>query len=321
MRIGIDRTLRVLQIVFLAVGMVVVLTAAGLQLRGSAMTTFVLDYDNTGAETDMSLEFEGGSTRSTNASLSWDATNIRHEFNFPLQAIPLIVMQGTGQLTDGSAGGKTVSFMDDSPSAEWTDSEGNGFVVTSDDATLFKMGSNSLKAAFNASATLEDGVQYTSGQPFNFTDDENWGMWIYSSVALDATDLALELQDDGGEQVLTMGAIAANTWTWEKVTLPAANADKDVISEIRIVQKADKGAFNLFLDAAFKWDSTENTALSQNILEDGDFSAIADITAGGAWSSLVRYTDYFIDYNTGANNLVAVSDQSANKVILGYAYE
>jgi hypothetical protein len=294
--------------------------ASGVLLRGTSGTDFTIDYDNSGAGASSTVTRNRGSTGVIDAIQTWDETNDCFEFNFPLQSTLKLFNQGTGQLTDGSAAGKTVSYMDDSPSGEWTDSEGNGKVVMSDDATYFKMATKSLKMAYAADALVEDGAQYVAGQPYDFSSDENIGFWAYSSIALDGNDLAYELQDDGGEQVILIGAIAATTWTWISLALPGADGDKDAISEMRIVQKVDKGAFDLYVDALFKWDDTEQTALTQNILADGDHSVKADVTAGGAFSMLTRYTDYLIDYG-GTDYLVAISDQSANKVSILYTYE
>ena len=320
MRIGIDRTLRVLQIVFLATVMVMLLTAAGLQLRGSAKTTFVLDYDNTSGGQDQYLYFNRGST-GDDAYLKWDETNDIHSLSHPLQAIPRAILHGTSTLTNGAAGGKTVSYMDDSPSAEWTDSESAARVVMSDDGTLFKMGSNSLKMAFDATATTEDGAAYVTGQPYNFTDNESIGFWAYSTVALSGADFAYELQDDGGEQVINFPAVAATTWAWVSLTLPGANADKDVISEQRIVQKVDKGEFDLYIDAVWKWDDDQQITLAQQVLTEGVTSIIEDATGGvvGNWTTMVEYTNYFVDYG-GTDYVVVITDESASRWIINYAY-
>lgn len=135
-----------------------------------------------------------------------------------------------------------------------------------------------MKAAYAADALVEDGVTYTAGQPYDFSSDENIGMWVYSSIALDAADLAYELADDGGEQVITFPGISATTWTWVSLTLPAADGDKDVISEMRIVQKVDKGAFDLYVDGIYKWDDTEQITLVQQCLTDGVMAVSAETT-------------------------------------------
>jgi hypothetical protein len=210
--------------------------------------------------------------------------------------------------------------MDDTPAGEFSDSEGAARVTVSNDATIVKVGSNSLEILFDATAQVEDGVQYTAGQPYNFTADENVGLWIYSTIALDAADIAVELQDDGGERVISLGAVAATTWEWESLALPGADGDKDAISEMRIVQKVDKGAMTIYLDTFWKWDDATDEDITNDILDDGDISVLVDIIAGGAWSNLVQQTDYFIDYSS-TDHIVYVSDQSANKVVLFYAYE
>ncbi len=295
------------------------LMGAGVYLRGTSSTDFEIDYDQTGAGASQTITFNRGSTGTIDAILTWDETNDRFEYNFPLQSRLLIQFEGEDG-TNAAAAGQTVSYMDDSPSGEHVDSEGNSKVVMSDDATFFKMGAKSLKIAYAADALVEDGSAYVTGQPYNWTDDENIGFWAYSSIALDGNDLAFELQDNGGEQVVLIGAIPATTWTWISLALPGANGDKDNISELRIVQKVDKGEFDLYIDALFKWDDADDMDLLYDIIDDGDFSVMADPTAGGSWVAKTRYTNYFIDY-TGTDHLVFITDESANKWILGYSYE
>lgn len=298
----------------------VLLLGAGLALTGTGKTTFILDYDNQSSGQDMYYYFNRGSTGS-DSYLKWDETLDIHSLSHPLQAIPQTILHGTSTLTNGAAAGKTESFMDDSPSAEWTDSESAARVVMSDDGTLFKMGSNSLKMAFDATATTEDGAAYVAGQPYDFTDNESIGFWAYSSVALSGADFAYELQDDGGERVINFPAVAVTTWTWVSLALPGANADKDVISEMRIVQKVDKGAFDLYIDAVWKFDDDQKITLAQQVLTEGVTSIIEDATGGvvGNWTTMVEYTNFFVDYG-GTDYVVVITDESASRWIINYAY-
>jgi len=237
-----------------------------------------------------------------------------------IQGVPKIDLQGTGQL----AGTETVEYMDDSPSGEWTDSEGNGKVTFANDGTYYKEGSNSLKIIFAADALVEDGAQYTTGQPYDWTTDEYVGLWIYSDIALDANDIAFEYTDDGGERIELIGAITVNTWTWVRLTLTVTDNEKDVISELRIVQKVDKGAFNLYVDALTKWDAADATALTNNPLQDGILSVLFQTYANTGTHEQTQksmYAEWFIDWGASTSYFVPIGDQSAYVANVLYAHE
>lgn len=320
MKTRFDRILAVAQIACFAAFAILCFTGAGFLLRGTGLPTFTLDNDNTSSGVDQALYFNRGST-GADSYLMWNETTDILSLSHPVQAILRTILHGTSTLTNGAAAGKTELFMDDSPSAEWTDSESAARVVMSDDGTLFKMGSNSLKMAFDATATTEDGAAYVTGQPYDFSADESISFWAYSSVALDASDFAYELQDDGGERVLNFPAMAATTWTWVRLALPGADGDKDVISEMRIVQKVDVGAFDLYIDAIWKYDDTEKITLAQRVLTEGVMSIIEDATGGvvGNWTTMVEYTNFFVDYG-GTDYVVVITDESASRWIINYAY-
>lgn len=242
-----------------------------------------------------------------------DVNSIRGFLNIELQA--------TTQL----AGSETEEHMDDTPDGEWSDSEAGGNVTVSADATYYKEGSYSLKLVFGEAAAAEDGVQYTTGQPYDFSSDEYEGVWIYSTVALSANEFAFELADDGGEQVcLYEESISANVWKWIRFTLPAADADKDNISEIRFVLKADKGACTIYLDAATKWDAADAVTLNQDIIQDGFRNCIFQTYADGnthEGANQTMYSTFLIDWGATTSYFVPIGDQSAYCATLLYFYE
>jgi len=238
-----------------------------------------------------------------------------------IQGIPKVYLQGTGGTMLGV---ETIEYMDDSPTGEWTDSEGNGKVTFTNDGTYYKEGAASLKLIFAADALVEDGAQYTSGANYDWTTDEFVGMWIYSDIALDASDIAFEYADDGAERIELIGAIAVNTWTWVRLTLTVTDNEKDVISELRIVQKVDKGAFNLYVDHVTKWDEAEAVAFTNQPLQDGVLSVLFVTDAQdqvNASTNKLEYAEWFVDYHATATKFVPIGDQSAFNAQVLYAHE
>jgi len=73
-------------------------------------------------------------------------------------------------------------------------------------------------------------------------------LWIKSSIALNADDLALVLNAGGvTKEDIGIGAISADTWT--KVTLTLADPSQDTaIDEVFLDMDVDKGAFTVWLD-------------------------------------------------------------------------
>jgi hypothetical protein len=237
-----------------------------------------------------------------------------------------LVSLGTG--TNGAAAGKTLVLMDDSPAGEFVAVDGD--VVVSTDATFARAGSNSLKLAIAATADNTDGAadDYT-GAEIDFSADESVGMWLYSTVALTAGDLKLSLTDSvAGETLVSIPAASANVWTWVEVNISAvADVSKDVINRVGFelsaagAAVAAGGAFNVYIDAAYKWDADEEEALSTAILSDGVVGIFGSLTA--AWTTPaipVEYTDYFVHYESGSDFIVWITDQSATSNVAVIAY-
>ncbi len=239
--------------------------------------------------------------------------------------LPKLVMQGTGALTNGSTN-TVVTYIDATPVGEWTGIDGS--VVTSTDSTYYKEGSASLKVAIAAAASAADTILNPLGG-----GDENWsaresvGVWIYSDVALSAGDFDFRITDSvAGDADTDIPAVAVNTWTWVEVDISGvADASKDVITDIAFVMTVDKGLMNIYLDFLAKWDVTDETALDQNILQDGMLGVSANPVASAtamAWVSQTEYTDYFINYAASGNgNVVVITDESANCFLMTYAHE
>lgn len=237
--------------------------------------------------------------------------------------IPRIKMVGLGLMTNGAAAGKTVlTDIGDSetPATDWTAVDGD--TTMSDDATVYRQGTASLKMAVAATADATDGCVNTlaTGNQ-DWTDDESVGFWFYSDSVLTAGDLVFSLVDSvGGEELVNLPAYAtANTWQWVELNIGGiANGDKDVITDVGFqlsaagAAVAAGGAFNVYIDFVVKWDATEEEAAGVNLLADGVLSVTqVDATSGGATTvDLVEYTDYFVNYQSGNDVIVTITDLS-----------
>ena len=230
--------------------------------------------------------------------------------------VPRIEFYGLGDGVDGT--GQTLELDDDTPAGEWVSS---GAGITCTNSTDYRHAeTNSLKVAIGLSTVgaqnCHDGVSY------DFTDDESVGMWVWPTVDLDAGDLAFQITDNpGGAVSVTLPALTANKWTWVELAISAvANDGKDAITDLALwvsyagAKKA--AAYDVYVDYMVKWDAADEKTLGQAIQTDGVLGVI-NVLLG---TNLTEYTDYFINYVSGADNLIYVTNQSAAKVALMYAY-
>ena len=243
--------------------------------------------------------------------------------------LPRIKLIGLGLGTDGSAAGKTLALMDDTPSGEWTAIDASTTVST--DATYYKVGTKSLKTIFATTATAGDGV-HAVPSTYDFSSDESIGFWAYVTKALAAGDLLFNITDSvAGVSSVAVPALTANTWQWVELDISGiADASMDVVNDLSFTlstagaTKAAAGAFSLYLDGAYKWDATEEKALGVAIQQDGVLGVTRLVVTGAVTgldgASAVEGTDFFVAYRTGSDSLVIITDQSASVLTTLVAY-
>src|SRR3989304_3174453 len=139
--------------------------------------------------------------------------------------------------------------------------------------------------------TADDGDavadDYT-GAEIDFTGDESVGAWVYTTTALTSGDVRLSITDSvAGEAFADTPNLSANIWTWVEFDISGiADASKDVINRVAFelsaagAAVAAGGAFSVYVDALYKWDSTEEDALGTAILQDGVVGIFGSLTAG-----------------------------------------
>lgn len=227
-----------------------------------------------------------------------------------------------GTLTDGSASGKTKPLMDDSPAGEWMAiGSGTADPTPVNDGTLARSGSNSLKIPFANAAVAGDGVMFTAFTAENWEAQESVGMWVYSSIPLAAGDVVLKTVDATGDVAFAMPAVATNNrWTWVEFDISGlAGGTGDAVTNVRLALSAGgaaKGAFDLNVDGAWKWDATEELALGLDLVDSpGAVRRVLAVTKANTGThdeaALVEGTDFFVHRESGNDFLVTVSNLSA----------
>lgn len=233
--------------------------------------------------------------------------------------VPKLLGFAVGTMTNGTASSKTVTgYIDETPAGEWV---GTTNVTDATESTTYRKGTASLSLLFAAAAVAGNGADNTlAGGDEDWTADESYGFWHRCSQVTTAGDLVLEITDSvAGATTVNIPALAtADKWTWVEVDISGvADASKDVVQTIAFdasTAGAALGLLTCYFDYAYKWDSTEEEALGQNILTDGVIAVYGTATASGSPNTptlLAETTDYFIHYESGNDFIVVISDQSA----------
>lgn len=264
-------------------------------------------------------------TTNGDITLSPDATGGNQGAKSELSGLPRIKLVATGTGTNGST--ETTSYVDDSPTGEYAPIDSDVTEAEGSTDNIFRVGASSYKAAFAATAAADDGFKRTITSD-DLQNNESIGLWLYPSVSVASGDLQVLLTDDGGARTLAIPALAANKWNWVEVDVSSLDGTTgNAITEFGITLTTQGAtalaAFNLYLDAAYKWDATDEEALGNAILPSGvlNVMAIATLAASANTPSvLTEFTDYIIHYENGNDFIVWVTDQSANSNVALIAY-
>lgn len=156
--------------------------------------------------------------------------------------------------------------------AAWDESVSANVTVTADTDTKVE-GTGSVKMAVGADAGTNEILatdNITSTGSNHLYDKYKIGMWLYSSVPLDAGDLQLLIDDTANcaspLETLDIPAIRVNKWIFVQLTLANPTSDLAVIS-VGIKQVVDKGAFNLYVDKITAVRGGTNALIENNTIE------------------------------------------------------
>ena len=302
-----------------------VLAADAVDITGAATVTGTLAALND-ATVGTTLSVAGAVTLSSDVTVSEETTGGNAGARNEISGLPRVKLAALGAMTNGAT--ETTLYIDDSPTGEWSAVTAGTSVVVSGDTAIYRGGTTSLEAAFTVDAVADEGVT-SAITPDDLEANESIGFWVYSSVTLASGDLALALTDDGGARSFNVPAVTtANKWQWVEVDISTLDAGTgDVISAASVLLTSQGetalGAFDLYLDAMYKWDASDEIALGTAIIQDGVLSALGVKTAQDQANTMVALTegtDYFVHYQTGNDAIVTITDQSTYSGLALVAY-
>lgn len=239
------------------------------------------------------------------------------------------ILATLGDLTNGST--ETTAYIDETPAGEWGAYGGTTDPVDSTATDQYKVGAASLKLVFQVAAAAGDGSKRTITAD-NLEANESIGFWIRHNWAggIVSGDLQLALYDDAPayRTFSIASAIPVDTWTWVEVdisSLAAGTGDAITVVAIQLTTQGatNLGAFSLWLDGMMKWDAADEVALGADIVDGGVKSVLTELkaTAGvHTQVAIAEWTDYFINYQSGNDVLVVITDQSTKCAVALVGY-
>lgn len=255
-------------------------------------------------------------SQAVDMTLTADATGGNAGAKTEYIGLPRIKLIGGAQGTN--PGSQTIALVDDTPDGEFAPIDAS--VVESLEAVNYKYGTKSYGAAFAVGAAATDGFKDANlGAGAAWDDMESVGLLVNSTATWAAGDLTLVLTDDGGARTYNIPALtAANVWTWLEVDIAAG--DLSAVSDVAILMSAQGetalGAFTMYLDIAYVWDSVDEEALGVAIQQDG----VLSVTNTETGAALAELTDYVVHYESGNDFIVYITDQSAADIAVLAAY-
>jgi hypothetical protein len=279
-----------------------------------------IDVDGTAnldvVDIDGTLNVAGAATLASDVTLTASGGNAGAVTEYV--GVPKLSMVIGSAGTDGSI---TVDAIDTTPTGEWAEVDAGTNVLVTADTSIYRATTNSVKVAFTAVAE-NDGVDGTIAQT-DFTAYESVGFWIYATSAVTAADLDLTLDDTNGtDQVYTLPAIPATTWTYVELDISGCDANCDTTDGIHVLWTAQAAAYgvliaDIYIDAMYVWDADDEEALGVAIVDDGVIGVMVMVTAtGGNRIPLpaVEYTSWVTHYESGNDFIVYLDNQSGNSV-------
>jgi|GEM_PF-3540800 len=246
--------------------------------------------------------------------------------------LPRIKYVGLSTMVNGTT--ETTAYIDETPTGEWAEVDAGTNVAVTADTTYYRDVTNSLKVAFGATAVAGDGVDGTITVD-DLSANESVGFWAYTdaTTAVASGDFALTLDDtDGTDQTYVLPALTSGVWTWVELNIAACDANCNTTDGVKVLLTTQGAlkygvstgeAVNLYLDAMYKWDADNEEALGVSIVQDGVLGILTLVDANTGThgqASLTEYTDFFTHYETGADFIVTVSDQSTKSGTALIAY-
>lgn len=274
-------------------------------------TVFLGSHDVSGVEVDGSdLTISKEETAATGApnEMIADRTALNQ-----LIGIPKINITHTGALPNGLTGVETANPLIANCNAIVNGAE-------ADDATNFVTGAASYGYTWAADVAQLDGIDCVIAYP-NVQAIVSLGFWFRTDTAIEATWIDVNLDDGGAPEAteLMPAVTVVDEWQWIEMDFTddcAASCDEiDGIEFLASAAGAGAGALDdivMNIDQLALWRAADEVAIG-DVQVGGviDFSTgLLTPAAAGAQTDRAEWTDYFINYQTGADALVPIVDLS-----------
>lgn len=215
-----------------------------------------------------------------------DLTNTKPLYRTPTYATGVVMVTGS---STALYGGRLIDDCDDDPVA-WVDDTA-GQVTVSRETTVQQENGVSVKLALAAGAGTGLMAHHQLGAAVNVSAEDSIGFWFRSSVALNAGDFKILLDDTGActspIESIDLPAITADTWTWVNVAMADPSLCTAILS-VGLNQVVDKGACNLYIDFIVSGDWAGQAAALDKFrigaVNDGTFSIQAWYTVSAVVS-------------------------------------
>lgn len=156
--------------------------------------------------------------------------------------------------------------------AAWDESVNANVTVTADTETKVE-GTGSVKLAVGADVAAGEILatdNITSTGSNYLYDKYLLGFWLYTSIALDAGDLQILLDDTANcaspLEIINVTATRAGKWMFIQVPLANPSLDLAVVS-VGLKQVVDKGAYDIYIDEIAAYRGGTNTTITNNVIE------------------------------------------------------
>ena len=227
--------------------------------------------------------------------------------------IPKLNVTHTGALANG-----TTSVAVANPLIANCSAIVNG--AEADDATNFITGAASYKYTFAADVAADDGIDCVIAYPA-VTDPVSFGFWFRTDTAIASGDIDINF-DDGGVTdgtISTLAVTVLNEWQWIEMNITTAcSGDCSAVDGIEFLATTQGAGAAVLDDAIINIDQLAMWKV-------GDETAIGDIQVGGLIDFVytkaaqdqvntgvagVEWTSHFINYQTGADAIIPITDLS-----------
>lgn len=288
-----------------------------------------LDIESGGTlEVNGTLELDGTVDATTDVTVGTDSSTTFGALNKMLQStlatgfalhnqfvgIPKIGVTHIATLTNGTTSVAVATPLTGACNAIVNGAEAN-------DTTFFITDSSSYRYTWAADVATDDGIDCVIAYPA-VTDPSRLGFWFRTDTTITSGDIDINF-DDGGVTdgtISTLAVTVLDEWQWIEMNIATVCSgdcsEVDGIEFLATAQGATAGVLDdavIHIDQLAMWKAADESTIG-DIRVGGliDFSTgLKTPSTSGAQTQGVEWTSFFINYQTGTDVIISVTDLSA----------